>query len=227
MSSTNLFFTEDLDLTDEQISITRRTYLDFADNYVTNFERTNGALERTRPYTLDPFLLHYRQNNLTHPILFAGCGSGRDLEYVNRQNIKTLGIDTSEAMINLAHKSGVNSPLSVGDLSSLTFEPEAFDGIFCETALSHIKKSELKNVVDSFYRLLKINGLALLGFRLGNGMVYGTDDATGGLRYNTTLTETEIQNLVDASKFKILETNISQHSISSRPPFYNIIIQKQ
>lgn len=220
------FFIDALDLSDDQIATTQETYLEYADKYVSSFERVDGALEKTRPFTIDPFLNYYQKLKLTHPVLFAGCGSGRDLEFTSKQGIATIGLDISQPMLNIARKMGIESPLEVMDIKNISFAKNSFDGIFCETALSHIKKTDLGTVIGNFFRMSRPKGIALLGFRLGDGRVYYTNDSIGGVRYNTTITKKEIEDIVTREGFEVLETNICKHQISDRPPFYNLIIQK-
>lgn len=226
MDSNDFFYTEDFDLTDEQIAITQETYLKFAGNYVFNFERIDGALENTRPVTLDPFIAHYKKFKLTQPVLFAGCGSCRDLEFASQQGIATIGLDISQPMLNIARSVGIESPLEIMDILNISYEKNSFDGIFCETALSHIKKSDLPKVIKNFLGILRPRGIALIGFRLGTGKVYFTDDSTGGVRYNTSVTKKEIKKMIAEEGLKILDTNIGEHQIKNRPPSYILIIQK-
>ncbi len=224
--ASDYLYTDDLDLTDDQIAVTRETYFKYAGNYVFNFERTDGALEKTRPFTLDPFLSYYKKAKLTHPVLFAGCGSCRDLEFTSQQKISTYGLDISQPMLNIARKIGIDSPLEVMDILNISFADNSFDGIFCETALSHIKKANLKKVFKKYFQILRTGGIALVGMRLGNGHVYYTNDLTGGIRYNTTVTKAEIENKITEAGFTIIETNICYHQKPERPPFLNLIIQK-
>jgi SAM-dependent methyltransferase len=216
----------DLDLTDQQIEITRRTYFDRAQEYVKFHERRPGALEKAQLDTLDPFLNRFKQSGLSGSILFAGCGSGRDMEYANNQGLSTQGIDISPAMLEIAKNYVNGSPLAQMDITELAFPNEHFDGIFCETALSHIKKSELPIALNSFYKTLSSNGLVLFGFRQGDGHVYAVRDAFGLERYNTTLTIEEAEALITDSKFQILNINIAVHALPNRPNFIDIIAKK-
>lgn len=223
----DFFYTEDLDLTDDQIAETQRTYIFYAKSYVENYERKKGALENTKAATLDPFVNYYKKIKLSNPVLFIGCGSGRDMDYVNRQGISTYGIDISKPLLDIARESGIESPLEIMDVQAMDFEESSFDGIFCETALSHIKKTKLPIVLNKIYQTLRPGGIAIVGLRQGDGRVYFTKDLVGGLRFNTTITQDEIHKIISTIGFNILDTNISTHQITNRPPFYNLIIQKK
>lgn len=226
MGTRDFFYTNDLDLTDEQIKITQETYFKFAGNYVSNFERKPGALEKTRPITLDPFIFRYKKINLNQPVLFAGCGSCRDLDFAARHQIPTFGVDVSKPLLNIARKMGVDAPLEVMDISKMEFASNSFDGIFCETALAHTKKSNLPSILKNFYHFIRPQGIALIGFRLGDGQVFYTNDSVGGFRYYTTLTRNEITSLLTTAGFHIISQKTTLHSIKSRPPFLETIVQK-
>lgn len=223
----DFFYTEDLDLTDEQIAETQRTYIFYAKNYVENYERKKGALENAKAATLDPFLSFYKKSQLTGPVLFIGCGSGRDMDYMNKQGISTYGVDISKPLLDIARESGIESPLEIMDVQSMDFEDLSFDGIFCETALSHIKKSKLPIILNKIYQTLRPGGISIIGLRVGDGRVYFTKDLVGGLRFNTTITQEEIHRIINTIGFNILDTNIGIHQITNRPPFYNLIIQRK
>lgn len=222
----DFFYQENLDLTDDQIYITQQTYLQHAEDYVFNFERKDGALEHARPFTVDPFLKHLSLDQQKGTVLFAGCGSGRDIQVFNNLGIDTVGIDISEKLLEIGKKIGVKTPLKKMDLQEINLPESNFTGIFCETAISHIKKAHLRQVLDNFYKLLKPEGLCLLGFRQGNGHVYYTDDAVGGRRYNTTFSSDEVSLIISQSRFKILEKNVADHQVKERPSFINLITQK-
>lgn len=225
MQLTNEFkYLDNTELTDEQLDVTRKTYEDNADKYVLNYERRSGALAEARLFTLDPFLKEYRRSNLNEKVLFAGCGSGRDLEETTNQGFSCVGIDISSHMINIGKIMGITQPLLVMDIEKLDFSDQLFGGIFCETALAHVKKTQLPKVLATFNRLLVKNGVALITFRCGDGHVYLTEDKVGGKRYYTTVTESEGIEYINTAGFDII--NKTLHQVGKKPPYYNLIVVK-
>lgn len=227
MSSRDFFYTDDLDLTDEQVAITQQTYINYARNYVENYERGSGALEKAKKSLLDPFLSQYRKAGLVGPVLFVGCGSGRDIHYINQQGIPTYGIDISKPLLDIAREEGIESPLEIIDIQNMNFEESSFDGIFCETTLSHVKKADLPIILNKFYKILRPNGIAIVGFRKGTGYVYCTNDKVGGLRYNTSVSIEKSKEIVNNSGLIILSINTEKHISTNRPPFIEIIAIKK
>jgi ubiquinone/menaquinone biosynthesis C-methylase UbiE len=225
-SSAMLEFTylDNVELTDNQLEVTRKTYEDNADKYVLNYERRSGALEEARLFTLDPFLKAYKKSKLTEKILFAGCGSGRDLEESSNEGFSCVGIDISSHMINIGKIMGIKQPLLMMDIEKMDFSDQLFGGIFCETALAHVKKSSLPKVLKNFNRLLVKNGIALITFRCGDGRVYMTEDKVGGIRYYSTVTEREGNRYIKEAGFDIISKTL--HQVGKKPPYYNLIVVK-
>jgi ubiquinone/menaquinone biosynthesis C-methylase UbiE len=92
-------------------------------------------------------------------ILDAGCGDGTDLLYFTKHKAKVFGIDSSEAMIDLA---GQNAPLAktiVGDFSRLPFSNHFFDVVISKHALQ--SSANLQPILKEFYRVLKPKGFLL------------------------------------------------------------------
>lgn len=229
MSTTNsggCFFIDATDLTDEQIAATRQSYVDHALEYVENYERKIGFLEKALPYTVQPFLKFYKKHHLSGSILFAGCGSGRDAQIVAQEGMNIYAIDVSPSMIDLARKFGVKAQMFEMDLLNLKFPNAFFSGIFCETALSQIKRTDLPQALSIFANLLTKSGIALLGFRNGNGQVFYTQEPSGEKRYGTTFTPDELNKLITSFGFTILDMSTSPHPIKGRPDFIDFVVQK-
>jgi len=190
-----------------------------------NYERRTGALDETRLFTVDPFLKSFRDSKLKGKILFAGCGSGRDMEGVANEGFNCVGVDISSHMINIGKIMGIKQPMFVMDMENLDFPPESFDGIFCETALAHVKRSALPQTLKNFNNLLTRKGVALITFRKGDGRIYYTEDKVGGRRYYTTVTEKEAEKLIKDAGFELLSS--STHQVGTKPPYYNLITIKK
>jgi len=217
-------FLDNTDLTDRQINITRTTYEINADKYVLNYERRWGALDEARLFTLDPFLKLFKEEKVEEKILFAGCGSGRDMEAASKQGFKCVGIDISSHMINIGKIMGINQPLMQMDLENLDFPDESFGGVYCETALAHVKKANLKKVFADFHKMMPKGGVMLVSFRKGDGRVYYTDDKVDGKRYYNTFTEEDGDAIIVESGFKIISK--STHQVGTKPAYYNLLTVK-
>lgn len=212
------------DLTDDQINITRNTYEYNANDYVLNYERRTGALEEARIFTLDPFLKLVRDKKLTSRLLFAGCGSGRDLEEAIRQGHSCVGIDISESMLNIGKILSIQAPLIKMNIERMEFPKETFSGIFCDTAITHIRKKGIRKVLEDFYGLLEKDGVLFVAFRKGAGKTYLTLDKVGK-RYYTTQSCKKSRLLLRSVGFEII--SVSTHRVGIRPPYYNLLAIKK
>ena len=219
-----LTFTLQSDLTEDEIKETQTTYFEHAQAYGQFIERVPDALTRIQTKTIFPFLNQYESFALTKPILFIGAGTGRDMETSEKLGYNIIGVDTSVEMIALARNYGVNSPYFNMDMRQIGLGEDSFHGIFCESAISHIKKVEIPSVLKHFYRLLSPGGILLLGIRIGTGHVYFLDDQVGGKRYNTTMTKKESENIISSIGFKILSS--PEYQVTDRPNMIDYILRK-
>lgn len=217
-------FLESEDLTDEQINITRFAYESNADEYVLNYERRVGALDEARIFTLDPFLKLLSEKKMTSKVLFAGCGSGRDLQEAVEQGFTCVGIDISVSMLNIGKILSVKAPLLNMDIERMEFPVKSFSGIFCDTAITHIKRKGIKKVLSDFYNLLEDSGVLFVSFRKGSGKLYMTNDRVGK-RYYTTMLTKRARALLHTTGFKVV--SISTHKIGLRPAYYNLLAIKK
>lgn len=219
-----LTFTFESDLTEAEIEETQTTYLKHAQNYAHFVERVPDARIRIQTKTIFPFLKRYESFGLNKPILFVGAGTGRDMETSEKLGFQIVGIDTSVEMITLARSYGVISPYLNMDMRRIELEENSFHGVFCESAISHIKKTEVPDVLKHFYRLLSPGGVLMLGIRVGSGHVYILDDQVGGKRYNTTMTPEESNDLISSVGFDILSS--PEYQVTDRPNMIDYILKK-
>ena len=86
-------------------------------------------------------------------VLDMGCGTGNYAAALQRVAKKIIGIDSSIGMIEQALAKFPELPLICGDVTSLPFGSEAFDGAFAIQVLHHVKEKEL--FLSEAYRVLK------------------------------------------------------------------------
>ena len=100
-------------------------------------------------------------------LLDAGCGEGRNIQYLMQAGVKVYGADVSEEAINKVKSMASDlapalSPKNfvVSDLASLPFEDAAFDVVICSAVL-HFSKSEehFRSMVQELWRVLKPGGM--------------------------------------------------------------------
>ena len=94
-------------------------------------------------------------------LLDLACGHGRLTRELARRGGQVVGVDISEALLNLARAQELKHPLKItyirADASStLTLESEAFDGVACSFGLSDI--DDLDGAIATVERVLRPHG---------------------------------------------------------------------
>lgn len=91
-------------------------------------------------------------------ILDLGCGPGRDLKALTARGHLAVGLDGTEAFVEMARaESGCE--VWHQDLLRLQLPAGAFDGIFANAVLFHVPSIELPNVLSQLHGTLKPGGV--------------------------------------------------------------------
>ncbi|MBC5774826.1 class I SAM-dependent methyltransferase [Pontibacter sp. KCTC 32443] len=100
-------------------------------------------------------------------LLDAGCGNGRNIQYLMQAGVKVYGADVSETAIEqvnqLAKELAPTLPARnfiVADLENLPFADTEFDVVICSAVL-HFARSEahFSSIITELWRVLKPGGL--------------------------------------------------------------------
>lgn len=131
------------------------------------------AEEYTRRYGYSPFLLKNVKKFSSKiaaggRVLDLGCGSGRALKLFAEKGFTTVGIDFSDAMLQLAKKLVLGASLKKMDIRQLEFPDASFDGIWSCFSLLHIPKRDIRTVFSGLRRVLKPGGVLFVAVSLGN-----------------------------------------------------------
>jgi len=95
-------------------------------------------------------------------VLDAGCGAGVPVAQILSQHFQVIGVDFSQAQIELARKHVPNVEFICQDITRLDFPDDTFDAICSYYAIIHIPRDEHQSLFANFYRMLKPSGIALL-----------------------------------------------------------------
>ncbi|WP_299821273.1 class I SAM-dependent methyltransferase [uncultured Pontibacter sp.] len=100
-------------------------------------------------------------------LLDAGCGGGRNIQYLMQAGVKVYGADTSEKAIEDVKRMAAALALTlsaknfvVADLEKLPFADAAFDVVLCSAVL-HFARDEahFKRMTQELWRVLKPGGM--------------------------------------------------------------------
>ena len=90
-------------------------------------------------------------------ILDAGCGTGRHLKLLMDSGAKTIGLDFSQGMLEVAHRNNPEALLVRADLQHpLPFSSASFDAVLCALIGEHL--GDLRIVFQEMYSILKSEG---------------------------------------------------------------------
>jgi SAM-dependent methyltransferase len=126
-------------------------------------------------------------------ILDLGCGPGEHALHFKQLGYDVKAIDYSEKMVEIARKKDVDVELM--DIEEMSFPEESFDGIWSDTSLLHIKKSDLPAVVKKLHDILAKDGILYISIFEGRGERYIVDGGLEEKRYFAFWEKSEITNL--------------------------------
>jgi SAM-dependent methyltransferase len=119
-------------------------------------------------------------------VLEPGCGSGRVLEALARRGVEAVGLDRSEAMVELARtRLGASAEVVLADMTDFDLG-RVFDGAVCPiNTLGHLSSLELTQHLEQMGRHLRPGARYLVQLQLG-GELRSSRWETGTLRVTWT-----------------------------------------
>jgi len=101
-------------------------------------------------------------------VLDAGCGPGRDTQYLTEKGLNVTGIDLAEGMIQHA-KENKKGKFRLMNVKDLEFPKNEFDGIWCNTVIHFFPPEQMPEVIGELKRVLKPGGTVYISLKIGNG----------------------------------------------------------
>tara|TARA_Y100000992_G_scaffold301601_1_gene272923 strand:- start:1178 stop:1789 length:612 start_codon:yes stop_codon:yes gene_type:complete len=122
-------------------------------------------------------------------VLDAGCGNGKNMLYMQARDIKVIGIDFCDKLLNICKEKVLN--VKYADVRNIPFENNTFDYVISIAVIHHLSiESDRRKAIDEMLRVCKPNGKILVSvwaleqdknsrfkFRLGDNIVKW-DDST-------------------------------------------------
>ncbi len=99
-----------------------------------------------------------------------GCGSGRDVDWLNRNGYPCVGFDASTALLDEAQRRFPSWRFERAELPLLDeIAPRTFDNMLCETVLMHLPRASIAPAIDALRRVLRVDGVLYLSWRVSDG----------------------------------------------------------
>ena len=150
-----------------------------------------------------------------------GCGSGREVAWLNDQDYPAIGYDASRGLLAEARRRYPDFQFEPAALPQLDRLPRgAFDNVLCETVIMHLPPEQIAAAVRALVSLLRQNGVLYLGWRVTrdadqrdkNGRLYAAFDAArvrDALEGMTLLLDEEV---VSASSGKVIHRVVARRA---------------
>jgi len=119
-------------------------------------------------------------------ILIPGIGYGRNAKLFIDNGFKVTGIEISESAIDLAMAYGLDCKIHHGSVTSMPYDMEQYDGIFCYALIHVLNRKERKTFLRSCYNQLKDGGIMIFVVASKETSLYGSGKCLGKDRYEIT-----------------------------------------
>lgn len=191
---------------------------DLYDRHAAEFDADTGIEEMPEEFHT---LLESFVDALDGPaVLDAGCGPGRDVEYFHARGFDPVGVDVARGMIEHArtHRSGRYLLMDVRDLG---FSADRFDGLWCPATVFFVPTGNMASALGEFVRVLRPDGVARIGFKLGT-------DPVEVEKWDATTTEYHVpeeraRTLLAEAGFRV--ESVSVNSVSPERTFANFLCE--
>jgi ubiquinone/menaquinone biosynthesis C-methylase UbiE len=142
-------------------------------------------------------------------MLDVGCGPGQDMAWFESHKTNVTGVDYTQAMLEIA-RTRVHGSLVRADMRQMPFEASRIEGIWCNSSLLHLPKTDSPAALLEFKRVLKPAGILFLAVQEGSGENLETRAWYGEhQRFFARYSLSEMTAMLEAAGFEILEFEIN------------------
>jgi ubiquinone/menaquinone biosynthesis C-methylase UbiE len=146
-------------------------------------------------------------------VLDLGCGPGQVASYVSGRGCRSVGVDLTPAMLDIARRLHPQIPLINGDVLRLPVRDGAVDGALAWFSVHNLPRSLLGQAVAEVRRVLRRDGIFVMVTHAGEG-----EEAVEQDRHGTT--EHVLITYYDSDR---LQSALGRHQlrvvdVRSRPP---------
>jgi SAM-dependent methyltransferase len=113
------------------------------------------------------------------PVADVGCGPGYVTGYLHDAGVDAFGIDLSPEMVAIARRDYPNLRFDVGTMTNLDLADHSVVGIVAFWSVIHVPDHAIPGVFEQFRRVLRPQGLLLVGFHVGDETRHTSEGYTG------------------------------------------------
>lgn len=134
-------------------------------------------------------------------ILDAGCGTGKNIEYLESNGFKVHGIDISDDAIDFCNQRNL-AKVKCSDITSIPYESDFFDVVYSMDVIGNLDEHNMKKAIMEFLRVLKRNGIVIINTAAFEWLRSQHDDI---INLKKRLTRREIKSLFDYPDIEIIK----------------------
>jgi SAM-dependent methyltransferase/TPR repeat protein len=140
-------------------------------------------------------------------VLSMSCGAGWEAKFLNARGFDLVGIDTSAEMLQRARNRVPVGKFSQMSAQNLQFPPEeTFDAIWSTRTLIHVPHDLVVDLLVSWKRVLKADGILGLGVNIGERNGWEINEAMSGQpMFYHYFAEGEIEEALEAAGYQVVE----------------------
>ena len=159
------------------LSDTRSSYDTDASGYAA---KVRGLLEKS-PYLRASLALfaELMEGSGSGQVADIGCGPGYVTSHLHDAGLEVFGIDLSPKMIAIARRDYPHLHFEVGTMTKLDLADDSLAGIVAFWSIIHVPDHAMPGVVEQFRRVLRPQGLLLVGFHVGDETRRTSEGYTG------------------------------------------------
>ncbi|MGY2873141.1 SAM-dependent methyltransferase [Marmoricola sp. URHA0025 HA25] len=162
-------------MADAWLSDTRASYDTDASGYA---DKVRGLLDGM-PYLRASLNVFAELVGDAGPVADVGCGPGYVTGYLRDSGVDVFGIDLSPEMIAIARHDYPDLRFEVGTMTDLDLPDDSVAGIVAFWSVIHVPDHAVPGVFEEFRRVLRPQGVVLVGFHVGDETRHTSEGYTG------------------------------------------------
>ena len=150
-----------------------------------------------------------------------GCGSGREVAFLDLNGFDAIGYDASDALLEQARTRYPKLAFAAASLPGLAaLADSSFDNVLCETVIMHLPRALIAPAVRRMLAVLKPNGILYLSWRVTDG----ADQRDGAGRLYTAFDGNLVREALAGAVMLLDDEPVS---LSSGKKIHRIVARKQ
>jgi SAM-dependent methyltransferase len=142
-----------------------------------------------------------------------GCGPGRDVPYYAQQGFRTIGVDASPKLLEIARERSPEQHFVQGEFATAELPRNSAAIAIHNSSLQHVPRAALRDVLRKVFDTLEPNGIFYCHYRSGAGesLSISTEYGRPIARFIALYTEHEMGQAMRDVGFEVLEHNTFDH----------------